>query len=127
MTGAYSITDGSIEMEIDSDGAGNADGGIDYDQITVTGAVNLNNATVAFSALDDVSDLGVGTTLTILSGASITGEFNNVSDGDILMLGNNTFEADYTASEFNLTVIPEPSAALLGLFAASALLLTRSR
>jgi hypothetical protein len=129
--GALTIT-GSVTMasavsyEIDLNGA---TAGTGYSQLSLTGggSINLNNATL-------VTSLGYAPaatdSFTIIAGGPVTGIFNGLPDGSLVLLGNiggtdYTRAIQYGATLVTLVPVPEPGHILL--LAAAALAWHRRR
>jgi len=79
------------------------------DEIVANG-VTINQGTL--SAIDNGTDtLPVGTAFTVISNTGTTpieGTFQNLADGSMITLGNNTFQANYEGGDGNdltLTVV----------------------
>lgn len=121
----------TIAYEIDSTGVST---------LNFTGDVSFGRPDLTDNAM--VFDLSLGgdyvhtisTTYTIIDSAgdfTDYGVFANVSDGDILTVGGNQFQANYITGagndQFTLTAIPEPSAFALLLGAVVGLLALRRR
>lgn len=72
------------------------------------------NADSEFS-LDDIAvtpgDLTQGTVFTAIltSPGDLTGSFENLPQGDVLTVGPNQLQANYTADSLTFTVVPEPA------------------
>jgi fibronectin-binding autotransporter adhesin len=106
-----------------------ATAGVTSDQIIVSGDFNVNaSALLALSLFGSDVALAEGTKFTLVD---YDGSWNNVSfsgleDDTNVTLGMNTYNANYNdGSAFTLTVVPEPSAALLGGFGLLGLLRRR--
>jgi hypothetical protein len=80
-------------------------------------AVVANGVTIGVGAAIFFEDngsaaLNTGTVLTIISSTAATpivGTFSNLADGALVIIGNNTFQADYEGGDGNdltLTVVP---------------------
>jgi len=91
---------------------------------TIAGSATLN-------LIGTVTGLSVSDTITILAASSLSGTFSGIADGSIFSYGGYEFEANYSGSEFSLTVsgitIPEPSTSAILLGAVALMQVTRRR
>ena len=56
-----------------------------------------------------------GTTLDLVhSTTSLTGTFNGIVNGGFYAFGGETFQAEYTGTDFELVAVPEPATWLAG-------------
>ncbi len=126
--GALSMTAGSLfDVEIGGPNAGAAVDG--YDQLDVSGTVELDGATLNLSLLNGYLP-GVGNAFYLLvndGSDAITGTFtfegDSLDEGEQVLLGSTTFLATYQAdwlsgslgggNDFALTSVPEPSTIIL--------------
>jgi fibronectin-binding autotransporter adhesin len=100
-------TDGSLTFEVN--GAGSA--GANYDQLNVTGAIDLTNAdlnlTVNYAP-------AIGDSFTVIrnvDGAAITGNFNSLPDGATFLRSGHLFQISYEGNGSNdvvVTAVPVP-------------------
>jgi MYXO-CTERM domain-containing protein len=139
-TGTLTLNSGSsLKYEINTDTVGS-------DLLHVSGGLNIgSNVTLNLTDLASLSEaLAVNTKFTLLSytGAWNSGTFNGYADDSTFLFANNEWRINYNdltgGSNFTsdqvgatgfvtLTVIPEPSSAMLGLGGLGALLLRRRR
>ena len=73
-----------------------------YDQTTVTGSADLNNATL--SIIPSYTPT-IGTVFTIINAGSVNGTFNGLSDGATLTVSGVQYRINYTSSKVTLTVV----------------------
>ncbi len=82
------------------------------DLLAVTGAVDLGSATLALSDLGAPA-LNRNTTLTLLTGSSVSGTFLNQAEGSTINLAGNNYAISYLNNavklQFIASAIPEPS------------------
>lgn len=74
----------------------------EYDQTIVTGAANLNNATLNIVPSFTPT---VGTVFTIIQAGSVTGTFNGLADGATVTVSGIQFRINYTGTTVTLTVL----------------------
>lgn len=74
----------------------------EYDRTIVTGAANLNNATL--NVLPTYTPTP-GTIFTIIQAGSVTGTFNGLADGATFTANGIQFRINYTGTQVNLTVL----------------------
>jgi autotransporter-associated beta strand protein len=87
--------------------------GINYDQISVAGAVSLNSATLSLS-LGFAPNLGDAFTIIANDGTdSVSGTFDGLSEGEQFTADGGTFAISYRGGDGNdvalTSVVPEPS------------------
>ena len=79
--------------------------GTDYDQINVTGQVQLGGAMLdASRGVDFVPDVGDVFTIVIAT-TGVSGTFAGLVDGSVLSIGDINFQINYTTSAVTLTVL----------------------
>jgi autotransporter-associated beta strand protein len=86
------------------------------DKIVANGVSLLSGADMSFADLGSTA-LTLGTTFIIIDntsdGGPISGTFSNLADGGMVVIGLNTYEADYGGGDGNdlalIVVVPEPS------------------
>jgi fibronectin-binding autotransporter adhesin len=103
-------------------------GALTADKLVVTGALNLNAASVL--TLTDLggTTVGLGEVLTLATYTTITGSFANRADDSIFTLGANQWQIDYGTNALTLTAVPEPSTyGLIGAGALAAVAFVRRR
>ena len=117
VSGDLNLTSGEkLTIEIDGTAGAGVAGG--HDQVTVTGAVYLNNAvltgTLGFTPAD-------GTNFIIIDNDgtdAVVGTFNGLSDGDEITIGDYKFTINYDGGDGNDVVLENatPLAVTLALF-----------
>jgi autotransporter-associated beta strand protein len=107
-----------------------------YDQVAVTGTVTLNGATLAGSLLNGFAPTDNDLFFIIINDGTdpVDGKF---VDGDFVVFGNTIFEISYTGdsatnsltggNDVVLHMVPEPSAAMLGIGGMALLVIRRRR
>jgi hypothetical protein len=109
VTGNYSLDSGDLFMELDGLTAGTA-----YDQLIVTGDVSL----AGDLALDVGFSPSLGDMFTIINNQGANAISGMFSEGSSISAGGFLFGINYGGGDGNdvvLTVVPEPSTALLSL------------
>lgn len=102
------------------------------DKLVANGVVLNASSVFSFSDLG-ASVLALGTAFTIIdntSASAISGAFSNLAEGQTFTVGSNKFEATYLGGSGNdlvLTVVPEPSSAILLSFGLCAVIFLRRR
>lgn len=140
-TGLFSVKGGNLSISAADltfnnglDGTGTLRAILDssgFSPITVSGTVNFNDGTTDGSLFDLELDASyvhqVGTTFEIINANAFGGdlEFSNVTDGQILEVDGNQFEAGYDSGVFSITAIPEPSSATLVLLGVGVVMLRK--
>lgn len=81
-----------------------------YDKLVVSGAVVLAGTLT----IDNAGTYANGTTFDLAHGASLTGMYSGIMNGSFYTFGGQTFEAEYTGSDFELVAVPEPATWLAG-------------
>ncbi len=103
------LSDAEFVFNFNSTGGGAGSGSSEL----LAASVSLN-ADSEFS-LDDIAvtpgDLTQGTVFTAIltSPGDLTGSFENLPQGDVLTVGPNQLQANYTADSLTFTVVPEPA------------------
>ncbi|MBL8792817.1 MAG: autotransporter-associated beta strand repeat-containing protein, partial [Planctomycetia bacterium] len=100
--GDYTLNDETTQI-IELTGTGNT-AGTHYDQVVATGAVSLGDAILDLQISNFAPPSG-SRTFTIITGASVTGEFAGLSDLEIFTDGVYRFQIDYTANSVELTLL----------------------
>jgi hypothetical protein len=136
-TGALTLASGSnFSLDLNGNVAGTS-----YDQVNVTGTVNLGLITGSNLVLNSVSGLTVGDTLFIVENDGIdpvTGTFAGLANGATFSSGSDTFQIFYNASgqgggnDIELAVesvrpVPEPSTWAGGALAFAVIAYTQRR
>ena len=81
-----------------------------YDQLVANGAVMLAGTL----AINNSGAFANGTTFDLVRGSALMGTFSGIADGGIYTFGGQTFQAQYTTTDFYLVAVPEPAAWLAG-------------
>jgi len=131
VSGAYTLNDGTVQIEIDWDGTGTPTAGTHFDQL-IADTVDLNGGGTGTTTLD--IDLLGGTAANLEAGDSFPIITFNAGNGgnadpftseDLPALGGNLafdVQYDFAGGNVTLTVVPEPSAALLAAIGLTGLL-----
>jgi hypothetical protein len=80
----------------------------EWDKVVVNGSANLGSSTldvIIASGLTFTPD----TVYTLLDATALSGTFNGIADNQLVTFSGYQFTADYTATEFDLIAVPEPS------------------
>ncbi len=80
--------------------------GTEHDQIAVTGAVDINNATLN---IDDSGFTAVGTEVFVLvdnAGGAVVGTFNGLPQGSLVTVGGEQFTISYVGGDVTLNAVP---------------------
>ncbi|HEX8077476.1 MAG TPA: hypothetical protein VF511_06640 [Chthoniobacterales bacterium] len=103
-----------------------------FDQLVVSGSVNVTGATLSLSLLSGQS-FTAGQRLTLIvndNGDAISGTFAGLPQGGIITATGYSFTADYlggSGNDFDLVAVPEPSTYLAGSLAVLALGVSQRR
>jgi|GEM_PF-5320019 len=76
--------------------------GTGYDQLSATGSVTLGGATLSLSASVPPA---LDSTFNIVHAGSLTGTFNGLPEGGILLAGPSAFAVHYSATDVTLTAV----------------------
>ncbi len=88
-----------------------------YDKIVSSGAITLAGTLT----INNSSATAVGTVFDLEHGASLTGTYTGIVNNGTYTFGGETFQAEYTSTDFELVVVPEPGTVLGGLLCAGVL------
>ncbi len=137
-TGSLATTGGTVNFEIGGFSAGNGTGF--YDQLNVTGAVNLTGTTIANFSLFGGWTTNPTDVYYLLKNDgvdAINGTFDLLPEGAPLTIGGTPFTATYLANaegssttggnDFALIAVPEPTAVMLALVTGLGIGLRRRR
>ena len=81
-----------------------------YDKLAVNGTVTLAGTLT----INNAGAFANGTTFDLVKSTVLTGAFNGIANGGFYTFGSQTFEAEYTGTDFELVAVPEPSTWLAG-------------
>jgi fibronectin-binding autotransporter adhesin len=112
-TGAFTMNSGTfLNLEIDGTTVGTG-----YDQLSVTGGVNLNGGTLSLSGSYTTMTSGDLFTIILNDGADpVSGTFAGLSESASVFNGGQEFTISYvggTGNDVVLTAVPEPGSALM--------------
>ena len=82
-----------------------------YDQLVVNGAVALAGTL----AVNGSGTFAVGDTLDLVHSISLAGTYSGIVNGGLYAFGGQTFQAEYTDTDFELVAVPEPATWLAGI------------
>ena len=100
-TGSLFFGSGScLELNVNSD---NPD--IGYDRIVSTGQVDLSGSSLRILGSGNIS---LGSTLTLISGNSLVGQFSGLPNGSILNIGGFNFKLEYLLSSVTIMRVQAP-------------------
>ena len=103
-TGALTLTSNSTSV-FDLAGSTNYDKIVSSGAITLAGVLSINN----FGTFTN------GTVLDLEHGDSLTGTYSGIANGGFYTFGGQQFEAEYTGTDFELVVVPEPATCFAGI------------
>ena len=87
--------------------------GTTYDQLFANGNVALGGSTLTLNVTASKTAYTIGQTLDLFhnNSGALSGVFSNFADNGLYTYGSDTFRANYTSTDFTLTVtaVPEPS------------------
>ncbi len=93
-----------VTLEIEMNGTTQCS---EYDNLTATGAVDLDGATLDVDQLSSYVP-AVGSVFTIVNGASVTGQFAGLANGGVVTGTDIYFVVNYTANSVTLTAVATP-------------------
>jgi hypothetical protein len=89
--------------------------GTQYDQLQVTGTVNLGGATLSGSLLNGYTPSNGDSFVIVTGTGGISSTFAGIADNGFTGIGGHAFQVDYQSNNVVLTAVPTPPATLTGL------------
>ena len=105
---------GSLQLDTHSTLSLDVNSAATYDRLISAGNVVLGGSTLSLGINPNVS-FAPGQTLELihLTGGGLSGTFAGISNGGVYTVGDDTFRAVYTATDFQLVAVPEPTTGCL--------------
>lgn len=97
------------------------------DRVTSGGVITLNGVFSLIDLNSGTSGWNPNDSITVINGSSLSGVFSNLANGQIITVNSVQYQASYSATALNLTVVPEPRTAFLIVVGGVAALFFRRR
>ena len=112
------LTVGALTLSSTATAIFDLNGGTTYDQLVANGNVALGGSTLTLNVLSSTTAYTVGQVLDLFhnNSGALSGTFSNFTNNGLYSYGGDTFRANYTGTDFELTVtaVPEPATWLGG-------------
>ena len=105
------LATGALTLDSTSTSLFDLAGNTNYDKIVSSGAITLAGAL----AINNFGTFTNGSVLDLEHGAALTGTYSGIVNGGFYTFGGQQFEAEYTGTDFELVVVPEPANCFAGI------------